>query len=69
MIGALISLVLTLVIAGVVYWAVMAIIGLLPLPDPIPRVIQIIMILIIALIVIYALMAIIPGVGHYPLLR
>ncbi len=69
MIPALIQLVVTLLVVGVIWWAVTAILGLIPLPAPIAQVVNIILILILALIVIYALMGLVGGAAHFPILR
>ena len=71
MIGALISLVVYLIIAGLIYWAVTTILGVVPLPEPIRTVINVVMIVILVLIVIYALLSLIgvvtPGLGMHPI--
>ena len=56
MIDVLIGVVIYLVIAGLIWWAVTTILGVLPLPEPIKTVINVCMIVILVLIVIYALM-------------
>lgn len=68
MIPALVQLLLTLLIVGVLYWAVTACLALIPLPAPIGQVVNIILIVIVALIVIYALMGLVGGT-HFPILR
>lgn len=68
MIPSLISLLVTLLIVGVIWWAVTAILGLIPLPAPIGQIVNIILILILALIVINALAGFIPGHYGYRLL-
>lgn len=60
MIDVLISVVIYLLIAGLIWWAVTTILGVIPLPEPIKTVINVIMIVILCLIVIYALMPLIP---------
>lgn len=68
MIETLITVVVYLIIAGLIWWAVTTILGVIPLPEPIKTVINVIMIVILCLIVIYALLALLP-VGRVPLLR
>jgi len=63
MLGALISLVVYLIIAGLIYWAVTSIIAVIPLPEPIRTVINVVMIVILVLIVIYALLGLIGAVA------
>lgn len=62
MINALISVVIYLIIAGLIWWAVTTILGVIPLPEPIKTVVNVIMI-----VVLCPLLPAI-GVGH-PLLR
>lgn len=65
MIETLISIILYLLIAGLIWWAVKTIIGVVPLPEPIKTVINVLMIVVICLIVLYALLPLLPGtVGH-----
>ena len=65
MIETLISVVIYLVIAGLIWWAVSTILGVVPLPEPIKTVINVVMIVILCLIVIYALLPLLHvGVGH-----
>lgn len=60
MIETLITLVIYLVIAGLIWWAAQAIIAVLPIPEPIRTVINVVIVVIVALICIYALLAVIP---------
>ncbi len=53
MIGALIHLVIILLIVGVIYWAALEIMKVIPLPAPIPGVIRVVLIVIVALVIIY----------------
>lgn len=61
MVGALISLLITLLIVGVIWWAVTQLIAILPLPAPVAQVVNVILIVILALIVIYALAGLLPA--------
>lgn len=56
MIETLISIVIYLVIAGLIWWAISSILAVVPLPEPIRTVINVIMIVVLCLIVIYALL-------------
>lgn len=71
MIGALITLIVWLIIAGVLYWGISAILAVIPLPEPIRTVINVILIVIVVLICIYALLGLIGVAGgpHVNLLR
>jgi hypothetical protein len=69
MIGTLISIILYLIIAGLIWWAVKTIIGVIPLPEPIKTVINVLLIVVICLICIYALLPLIPGSPRLVMLR
>ena len=64
MIESLIAIVIYLLIAGLIWWAVTTILGVITLPEPIKTVVNVIMIVILCLIVIYALLPLILQVGH-----
>jgi hypothetical protein len=75
MVGALISLLIYLLILGIIWWAVNAILGLLApyIAEPFMGIIRVILIVILALILISVLLQLI-GVGggiglHLPMLR
>ena len=68
MVETLISVIIYLIIAGLIWWAVTTILGVIPLPEPIKTVINVLMIVVLCLIVIYALLPLIPG-GHVRLVR
>jgi hypothetical protein len=65
MIGALINLLIYLIIVGIIYWAVITILPLIPLPAPIAQIVRVILIVILALIIIYALLGLLPA-AHQP---
>lgn len=52
MIGALLTLVLYIVVFGLVWWLVQYLLGLFPLPDPAPRVIQALLAIILVIFLI-----------------
>lgn len=56
MIETLISIVIYLIIAGLIWWAITTVLGVLPIPEPIRTVINVIMVVVLCLIVIYALL-------------
>jgi hypothetical protein len=66
MIETLISLIIYLVIAGLIWWVVTEIIKVIPLPDTIKRVVNVLLIFLLCLIVLYAVL---PLVSHVPRLR
>lgn len=65
MIETLISVIIYLIIAGLIWWAVSTVIGVIPLPEPIKTVINVILIVVLCLIVIYALLPLL----HLPPMR
>jgi hypothetical protein len=52
MIGVLLTLVLYIIVFGLLWWLVQYLLGLFPLPDPAPRVIQAILAIILVLFLI-----------------
>ncbi len=62
MIETLIAIVVYLVIASLLWWAVKTIVNVVPIPDPIKTVVNVILTVILCLIVLYALMGLIPHV-------
>lgn len=63
MVETLIQLVVYLIIAGLVWWAISTVVAVIPMPEPIKTVVHVIMVVIICLIVLYALVGL---VGHIP---
>ena len=66
MIETLIQVIIYLVIAGLIWWAVSQILNLVPLPAPIKGIINVVMIVILCLICLYALL---PLLNVVPRLR
>lgn len=60
MIEMLVSLIVTLLIAGLLYWAVITILGVIPLPEPIKTVVHVLLVVVICIMCIYALMSFLP---------
>jgi hypothetical protein len=56
MISTLISIIVFLIIAGLIWWAVTTILGVIPLPDPIKTVVHVLLVVVLCLILIYALL-------------
>lgn len=69
MIATLIGVIIYLLIAGLIWWAVTTILGVIPVPEPIKTVIRVLMIVVLCLIVIYALLPLIPSGGRVPMWR
>jgi hypothetical protein len=53
MLGVLINLVIVLLIVGVVWWAITALLPLIPLPAPTAQIVNVLLIVIFALIIIF----------------
>ena len=66
MIGTLIGIIVILLVAGGVYWAVQQLLPLIPLPEPFARIINVLMILILVLIVLYVLLMLLGGIVSLP---
>lgn len=65
MIAILIQLVIVLLIIGVIWWAINALMPFVPLPSPIPEIIRVLLIVILALVVIYyALIPLMHAIPH-----
>ncbi len=60
MIELLITLIVVLLIAGLVWWAGTTILGAVHLPQPIHTVVYVLLVVIVCLIVIYGLMGLVP---------
>ena len=58
MIGTLIGIIITLIIVGVVWWAIQQLLPLIPLPEPFRQIIYVLMVLILVLIVLYVILQI-----------
>jgi hypothetical protein len=66
MIGALIGVIVTLIIVGVLWWAVEQLLPLIPLPPPFRQIIRVLMIVILVLIVVYVILMLLGGVVGLP---
>ena len=71
MIGTLISIVFTLIIVGVIWWAIQQLLPLLPLPEPFRKIIYVLLIVILVFIVLWVILTLLGAVGgvHVPLWR
>jgi hypothetical protein len=63
MIGTLISIIVTLIILGVIWWAIQQLLPMIPLPEPFRKIIHVLLILILVLIVIWVLLALLGSAG------
>jgi hypothetical protein len=63
MIGTLIGIIITLIIVGVIWWAVQQLLPLIPLPEPFRRIIYVLMIVILVLVVVSVIIQLLAGIG------
>ena len=53
MIGTLVSIILTLIVLGVILWAVEQLLPMIPMPAPFAQIIRVLIIVIVVLVVVY----------------
>lgn len=63
MISALIGIIITLIICGVVFWAIQQLLPLIPLPEPFARIINVLMVVVLVLIVLWIIMSLLGAAG------
>ena len=63
MIGALIGVIVTLIIVGILWWAIQQLLPLIPLPEPIARIVYVLMVVILVLIVLWVILTLLSGAG------
>ena len=68
MITTLIYVVITLIVVGIIWWAVQQLLPLIPLPEPIQRIIYVLLTVILVLIVLYVIVMLLGGIAgiHVP---
>ena len=66
MIGTLIGIIITLVVVGVIWWAIQQLLPLIPLPEPFRRIIYVLMVVILVLIVLYVILQLMGTVTAMP---
>ena len=64
-IGALIGIIVTIVIVGVVYWAITQLLPMIPLPEPFARIVHVLLVVILVLIVLWAILALVGAAGFH----
>jgi len=71
MIGTIISIIVTLIIVGVIYWAITQLLPLLPLPEPFARIIHVLLVVLLVVIVLWVILQLLGAVGgvHVPIWR
>lgn len=62
MLGALIAIVFTLVILGVLWWAAQRLLGLIPIAEPFATIIYVVMVVIMVLVVLWVIAQLL-GIG------
>ena len=63
MIGTLISVILTLIVLGVILWAVEQLLPMVPMPEPFARIIRVLIIVIVVLVVVYIIAGLLGAVA------
>lgn len=63
MIGALIGIIITLIVVGVLWWALQQLLPLIPLPEPFRKIIYVLMVVVLVLIVLWVILALIGVAG------
>ena len=71
MIGTIISIVITLIIVGVIYWAITQLLPLIPLPEPFARIIHVLLVVLLVIVVLWVILTLLGAVGgvHVPIWR
>lgn len=71
MIGTLISIIFTLIVLGVIWWAIQQLLPLIPLPEPFAKIIYVLMVVIVVLIVLWIIASLlgVAGSGSFPHFR
>jgi hypothetical protein len=71
MIGTIISIIVTLIIVGVIYWAITQLLPLIPLPEPFARIIHVLLVVLLVVIVLWVILQLLGAVGgvHVPIWR
>lgn len=63
MIGTLIGIIVTLIVLGVVWWAIQQLLPLIPLGEPFRTIIRVLMTVIVVLIVLWVILALLGAGG------
>jgi len=71
MIGTIISIIVTLIIVGVIYWAITQLLPLIPLPESFARIIHVLLVVLLVVIVLWVILQLLGAVGgvHVPIWR
>jgi hypothetical protein len=66
-IGTLVGIIVTLIIVGIVWWAIQQLLPLLPIPEPFMRIINVLLMVILVLIVLWVILVLLGAAGvHVP---
>ena len=63
MIGTLIGIILTLIVVGVIWWAITQLLPLIPLPEPFARIVYVLLVVVLVLVVLYVIAALLGEIG------
>ena len=66
MIGTLIGIIITLIVLGVIWWAIQQLLPLIPLPEPFRRIIYVLLVVILVLIIVYVILQLLGGIVSLP---
>jgi len=67
MIGTLISIIVTIILVGVIYWAITQLLPLIPLPEPFARIVHVLLMVLLVLVVLYVILMLLGAAGvHTP---
>lgn len=76
MIGTLIGIIFTVIIIGVIWWAIQQLLPLMPIAEPFATIVRVLMTVILVLVVIYVIWQLVvasgvssmgmPAIGHMP---
>jgi len=71
MIGTIISIIVTLIIVGVIYWAITQLLPMIPLPEPFARIVHVLLVVLLVIVVLWVILTLLGAVGgvHVPLWR
>jgi hypothetical protein len=66
MIGTILGIIITLIVVGVIWWAITQLLPLIPLPPPFAQIIHVLLIVLLVIIVIWVILTLLGGVVHVP---
>lgn len=62
-IGTIVGIIITLIIVGVIWWAIQQLLPLIPLPEPFARIIHVLLMVILVLIVLWIILVLLGAAG------